>query len=224
MTAKTKNTELLMECVSKPNRNEMQNERAYGARKNPRCNYMYSTQVGLNGETSEHSNRRFIIMNAEIQDSQFLLVNLYAPNTVKEQLDFFSEIKHHIEEFNVDPDNNIIIGGDFNATFKADLDCSGGKPSIKESVKKIQEIESEYDLIDIWRIRNPESKLFTWRQKRPLIQRRLDFWLISDNLQDEVCKANIIPSIKSDHSAITLSLESEKKNRNASPFTQKTVD
>ena len=80
-------------------------------------------------------NGRFIIMNAEIQDSQFLLVNLYAPNTVKEQLDLFSEIKHHIEEFNVDPDNNIIIGGDFNATFKADLDCSGGKPPIKESVK-----------------------------------------------------------------------------------------
>ena len=153
-----------MECVSKPNRNEMQNERACGARKNPRCNYMYYTQVGLNGEMSEHSNRRFIIMNAEIQDSQFLLVNLYAPNTMKEQLDFFSEIKHHIEEFNVDPDNNIIIGGDFNATFKADLDCSGGKPSIIESVKIIQEIESEYDLIDIWRIRNPKSKLFTWRK------------------------------------------------------------
>ena len=29
-------------------------------------------------------NGRFIIINAEIQDSQFLLVNLYAPNTVKE--------------------------------------------------------------------------------------------------------------------------------------------
>ena len=32
---------------------------------------------------------RFIIMNAEIQDSQFFgLVNLYAPNTVKEQLEY----------------------------------------------------------------------------------------------------------------------------------------
>ena len=42
------------------------------------------------------------------------------------------------------------------------------------------------DLIDIWRTRNPDSTLFTWRQKKPIIQRRLDFWLISDFCQDEV--------------------------------------
>ena len=44
--------------------------------------------------------------------------------------------------------------------------------------------------------------------KTPFNSKETDFWLISDNLQDEVCKANIIPSIKSDHSPITLSLES----------------
>ena len=46
---------------------------------------------------------------------------------------------------------------------------------------------------------------FTWRQKTPIIQRRLDFWLVSDTLQEDVDCVNIIPSIKSDHSAITLS-------------------
>ena len=37
-----------------------------------------------------------------------------------------------------------------------------------------------YDLIDIWRVRNPDRKLFSWKQKNPLVQRRLDSWLISD--------------------------------------------
>jgi len=62
----------------------------------------------------------------------------------------------------------------------------------------------DLDLIDIWRVRNPKERLFTWKQTKPLIQRRLDFWLISDTCQDEVEEVKIILSIKSDHLAITL--------------------
>ena len=46
----------------------------------------------------------------------------------------------------------------------------------------------------------------SWRQKTPIIQRRLDFWLVNDGLQDDIVSADIIPSIKSDHSAITMSI------------------
>jgi len=61
-----------------------------------------------------------------------------------------------------------------------------------------------FDLIDIWRIRNPGAKCFSWRQKNPAIQRHLDYWLITNSIQEEVEKVNIIPAIKSDHSAIML--------------------
>ena len=40
----------------------------------------------------------------------------------------------------------------------------------------------------------------------------MDFWLISDCLQDFVQFTNIIPSIKSDHSAITLKINSIDEN------------
>ena len=53
------------------------------------------------------------------------------------------------------------------------------------------------NLIDVWRLRNPQTKLFTWRQKNPFIQRRIDYWLISDDLQDDIERADITPSIKS---------------------------
>ena len=66
----------------------------------------------------------------------------------------------------------------------------------------------EYNLIDIWRLRNPDKRQFTWRKRNPIIQRRIDFWLISDDLQDGVKKAEIIPAIKTDHSAISLSVNS----------------
>ena len=65
-------------------------------------------------------------------------------------------------------------------------DCSGENQSKKASAKFIEDLCLDFDLIDIWQIRNPEIKRFTWRRKKPLIQRRLDFWLISDVCQEDI--------------------------------------
>ena len=64
--------------------------------------------------------------------------------------------------------------------------------------------KSVFDLIDIWSIRNPGAKRFSWRQKNPAIQHRLDYWLITNSIKEEVEKVDIIPAIRSDNSAITL--------------------
>ena len=61
-------------------------------------------------------------------------------------------------------------------------------------------------MVDIWRVWNLETKRFTWRQKTPIIQGRLDFWLADNALQEEIDQAFIVPSTKSDHSAIRLSI------------------
>ena len=121
--------------------------------------------------------------------------DVYAPNDKKEQITFFENIAELLDSTDFNAESNIIIGGDFNIIFDTDLDSSGGKPTIKDCVKIIKDLELKHDLIDIWRIRNPETKRFTWRQKTPLIQRRLDFWLVDDVLQDDSIKTDI-PSIK----------------------------
>ena len=78
---------------------------------------------------------------------------------------------------------------------------------MKDSGKIVEDMSAdELDLVDIWRIRNPTLTRFTWRQKKPIIQRRLDYWLVSDSLQDDIDSVDIKTSIKSDHSAITLSI------------------
>ena len=58
-----------------------------------------------------------------------------------------------------------------------------------------------------------KKRQFTWTQKRPLIRRRLDYWLVSTELQDYLTEANIIPAIKSDHSAINLTVNSLGKQK-----------
>ena len=86
------------------------------------------------------------------------------------------------------------------------LDGRGGNKKRKESAKLVEEMCVEHDLIDIWRIRNPTETRFTWRQKTPIIQRCLDYWLVSDCLQVDIDNVDNIAAIKSDHSAITLSI------------------
>ena len=147
---------------------------------------------------------RFIILNATVQGVKYTFANIYAPNKVRDQCTYFKELQDSLDGIISSPDQKVVIGGDFNVTFDSSLDCLGGSPTQKESVKVLEEICLDMDLVDIWRIRNPDKRLFTWRQTKPLIQRRLDFWLISDICQDEVEQVKIIPSIKSDHSAITL--------------------
>ena len=147
---------------------------------------------------------RFIILNATVQGVKYIFANIYAPNKVRDQCTYFKDLQERLDGIISSPEQKVVIGGDFNVTFDSNLDCLGGSPAQKESVKVLEEICFDMDLVDIWRIRNPDGRLFTWKQTRPLIQRRLDFWLISDICQDEVEQVKIIPSIKSDHSAITL--------------------
>ena len=53
-----------------------------------------------------------------------------------------------------------------------------------------------YGLVDTWRIRNPNSEEFFLAPKSPIIQRRLDYWLITGLLQDDVGKVDIVTAIK----------------------------
>ena len=66
----------------------------------------------------------------------------------------------------MDNEYKIVVGGDFNVAIDPDLDCSGGNQTKKDSVKNVQDPCIDFDLLDIWRIRNPETKRFTWRQKK----------------------------------------------------------
>ena len=135
-------------------------------------------------------NGRFVIVLATIQGNNFLLVNLYLPNYEHLQVSVMkSLIERLTSDFDIPIDTKIVWGGDFNFIFDSNLDSSGENPILKTtSIETIQEIMLEWDLCEIWRLRNPSSKIFTWsgvgQGKKSDIQkknyRRLDFFLISD--------------------------------------------
>jgi len=157
-------------------------------------------------------------MEAEVQGSLFLFVNIYAPKSVQDQCCFYDNLNKKIEENIVGKESKIILGGDFNVTLDPVWDCSGGNQTKKASVKYIEDLCLDFDLIDIRRIRNREVKRFTWRQNKPLIQSRLDLWLISDACQEDIEKSDITSSINSDHSAVILHFSSVDKQKYGPSF------
>ena len=108
----------------------------------------------------------------------------------------------------LDTIENIIVGGDFNCPLNPVIDKRGGMLVPRQSViNSIDQLQSELDLHDIWHIKNPTIRSFTWSQPEPLILCRLDYWLISNSLSDNVCNVNMISAIKTDHSAVILEFQ-----------------
>ena len=150
---------------------------------------------------------RYIILKVEIKDKIYVLINIYAPNKDKDSFKFFADLLARLKNENLDEEENIILGGDFNCPLNTILDKKGGILTPRKSVVSIiNSIQGDLDLIDIWRVKNPNTKSYTWSQNSPMILCRLDYWLISNNLHDLTTSTDIIPAIKTDHSAISLEL------------------
>ena len=59
-----------------------------------------------------------------------------------------------------------------------------------------------FDLIDIYRVRHPNSQLFSYESKSLQVKSRIDFFLVAKSLVKYVSKVGISVSIAPDHKAI----------------------
>ena len=74
-------------------------------------------------------------------------------------------------------------------------------------------LKEELNLIDPFREIYENSRQYTWQKRNPVKQARLDFFLTSEATLPSVKDIKIIPTYRSDHSSVVLSLEiNEFKN------------
>ena len=93
------------------------------------------------------------------------------------------------------------------------LDKKGGILTPRKSVVSNHKQHTWWPWLN--RVKNPNTKSYTWSQNPPMILCRLDYWLISNNLHDLTTSTDIIPAIKTDHSAICLELCNNQINARA---------
>ena len=89
-----------------------------------------------------------------------------------------------------------------------------GNPILKKkhTLAKALQIKERLNLVDIWRIRNPKTKGFTVRQHHAtgFIQSRLDYFFISNQLQDSVKKTDILAAFTSNHFPLIFTLSANQ--------------
>ena len=99
---------------------------------------------------------------------------------------------------------------------KETLETQGGNPILKKtSLAGLIEIKETLDLCDVWRIRKPKLKRFTFHQNHVSlrIQRRVDYFLISNFLQETVIRVDVLASFCSDPSPIIFTFAFESNNK-----------
>lgn len=155
---------------------------------------------------------RLIWLDMLIQDTKFNLINIYAPNHEDNQVNFYCHLRRLVKTKTLSGDH-ILLGGDFNFVSDPLLDRKGGVPISRTNKREViqnylMDIKEHGQLKDIWRVKNPQTKRFTWRRVNPRIKSRLDYWLTSEKTEDFIKETDIMPVSHTDHSAIALKLES----------------
>ena len=146
---------------------------------------------------------RYIIVHLKIGEEHIVLANIYGPNS--DDPIFFQNLFADLENFS---QYSFILAGDYNICL-SELDKQGGRPfnvTHRLSRNTLNENMEIFNLVDVWRSLNPDTKKFTWRQRNNNIACRLDFFLISLDLANIIQSTKISNGYKTDHSFISLAI------------------
>ena len=95
---------------------------------------MINKQVG-------DKNGRILILDVNIDEIRYVLVNIYSANTEVEQVQVLSELSYFMKSINFLGENLIVLTGDLDAFFDSKLEAKGGKPLLKQKyVEKLLQL------------------------------------------------------------------------------------
>ena len=153
-------------------------------------------------------NGRYVKFILTVNDCKYRILGVYAPNNPFERIKFFRDI-HDIVDDGVEAEN--IFGGDWNCAQNSIMDrynCSSTNDLGQRDLSIVSDI---LDIEDIWRRRNPDTPEFTWRGRGR--KSRIDYWLTSISLDNQIDKVFHCIAPYTDHSAINLVVNTEEVKR-----------
>lgn len=148
---------------------------------------------------------RYIVMEVTLGEITLILGNVYGPN--EDDPHFYIRFYQVVEAREND---SILLAGDFNASMDPVLDLFNNQ-GLNHARKRvvIQEFNDLKGLVDVWRIKNPGKKTFTWRKPNTnnLVMSRLDYFFVSEDLVLRTKNTAILPRYNSDHCRLSLQLD-----------------
>ena len=179
-----------------------------------------SVSYGMGIEEHDHEGR---IIKLEFKD--FFLVNVYVPNSQREltRLDYRMRWEDDFRSYvcKADAVKPVIICGDLNCAHQ-EIDLKNPKSNTRNAGFTQEERDKLTLLLnagftDVYRRLNPDKRdAYTWWSYSPGVRERnvgwrIDYFIISNRLWDNVAGADIYPDIfGSDHCPVSLRLSTAK--------------
>ena len=153
---------------------------------------------------------RTIAVNIKTEIGQICVVNCYAPNDNASKIIYHGKINNLVK--NIDADYKCVLG-DFNTVIDNNFDIISGEKHSERVVNEFQNMVSECNLIDTWRIFHANEKEYSWSTRDNKASRRLDYMFLSENLFNEVvnCFMSSVPF--SDHRYVSIEIKNKKIER-----------
>ena len=87
-------------------------------------------------------------------------------------------------------------------------------------ISQLTKIITTFDVCDIYtyRLRNPDTRRFTYRQNSPKRLHRLDYFILSNSIQEIVEKNEVLTSVSSNNSPVLVIFNSFPQNRKGSAY------
>ena len=150
---------------------------------------------------------RYVIVQGNILSQKINFINVYGPN--EDSPSFFEKLFLDIAIL----EGQYVIGGDFNCTLDPTIDRSSQKDTTHVKTRKLlNNYIRDLRLIEIWRVFNPNNRQYSCFSSISITQSRIDYFLISIELQSYVEKCWYNSIVLSDHAPISMKIQLGKGN------------
>ncbi len=151
---------------------------------------------------------RWLMVVIQMDESYFILVNVYGFNRSDMNATLMSEISLLVlEKQHKFPSAYLIIGGDFKEAPNYSEDRYPPRQCQNPFNPVISGFCQSLDLVDAFRFLYPCSTSFTWFKPDQTQKSRIDLWLVSVSLISSLTSVSCSPSPLTDHCGIDLILK-----------------
>lgn len=163
-------------------------------------------------ESMTSNEGRWIILVLKLDNSFFIVCNLYNYNNTAQAKIMFLQLCLKLEAFkNKYKEAHLIIGGDYNDAPDDLVDRVPVRLTPHSRFKSTAYICEQLAIIDVWRFLNPDINEFTWSNVSRSSQSRIDLWLISPSCLQFVAESSHNYAPFSDHKLISIHLAGTKQ-------------
>ena len=147
---------------------------------------------------------RKILVNIENIHKECLSVSsLYVPNNLNMRIQFMNECHKWLQNCAIN-EQNVVITGDFNACYN---ECDRASGKLDKSCHYFKDFILKNDLIDTFRLLNPESKGFTYVHTSDSARNsRIDYIFVPSRMIQSILCSSVLPCPAPDHKALSLTL------------------